>query len=644
MSNKDRDKVTAAVIGIGSLVLVISFFKCPYWYYTLVRVVTMIVATYLVFRYCQKKRFLFALLCLFIIAIFQPFYKLPIHRILWHIIDFAVLVFWVNSLHFLGCFVDEADQEKPADSVNSTDLTDSTEPQLPPQPPVHRAREICYNNEIWQVINQRSFSDKEKSVISYAEIVNGTDSLPRLYIRLTTDAKTYFRMMTTSSFHVGDRIDHRIDQVQILTLYRHGQGEITVICPSSSLSYFENKRPAHIKSELDTESAEFELHPTDNLEKIHIGWIKFQSPEGYGFIVDFIDNSEYFFHVSYLTVNPLPDNIVTFKIRKSPKHAGKYEAYSIAHPSCRKNEVLAQYYYLPDSVKEIIDFQIPSLLFSINTSHKYYAERLLYKYKLLIADLHSYVANFDIETFLNAYYVKTDFYNTAWTRDWDWNILSYKGFVGEAYAKPESIYRICTHYEESLVYEPFQVSQRSFGYNRFDAYLDNISSKRQEIKSTKAYGYDTSFWDDLDKEEIEAKIPEITDKWRAEIRKDYSKEKHMRCLVSRLISRFAQLYDDIALFTYYDGGDTTNVYASHFDVTLTYPNGSIHIRTTAYAKDKGYKYEVTHILDGKKTTSGTQYLQVVDPDFIYLRTYQEEIRAKYIEKFNEIIEKYSTFD
>ncbi len=647
MSKKDLDSIHLFMVIIGILVLIISLFNCPYWYYTLVRIVTMLVAAYLAFRYCCKKRFLLALACLLIIAIFQPFYKLPIHRILWKVIDFALLFFWSYSVKLIDSSEKDANQEKRTDS-DVADSAESTEPQLPPLPPVHKPRQICYNNEIWQVTGQRSFSEEEKSVIAYAEIVDGigrsADNKPVLFIRLTTDARTYFKIMTTSSFQFGDRVDHRLDQLQLLTLYRYGQGEITVICPSSSLSYFENKRPTPIKSELDIESTESELQPTIDLEKIHIGWIKFQAIDGYGFIVDLVDNSEYFFHVSCLTVNPLPDDIVLFRIRKSKKHAGKYEAYSIAPPSYRKNDVLEIYNSMPDGIKEIIGLQIPSLLYSTNITHQHYVERLLYKYKMLIADLHSYVASFDIEAFINAYYVKTDFYNSASTRDWDWNILSYKGFVGEAYAKPESIYRSCCHYEESLVYEPFQVRQQSFGYNRFDAYLAHISSKSQEIKSTTAYGYDTSFWNDLDKEKIEAKIPEITDMWRAEIRKDYSKEEHMRQLVSQLRNRFAQLYDYTALFTYYDGGDATGVYVPHFDVKLTYTNGSIHIRTTAYANAKGYGYEVTHMLNGKKTTSEKRDLQVVDPDFIYLREYQKETRAKYMKRFDEIIEEYSNFD
>ena len=181
--------------------------------------------------------------------------------------------------------------------------------------------------------------------------------------------------------------------------------------------------------------------------------------------------------------------------------------------------------------------------------------------------------------------------------------------------------------------------------NALDAFTDDsFNAFRARIEEINKMMLDTSFWNDLDKEKIEAKIPEITDMWRSEIRKDYSKKEHMRHLVSQLKHRFAQLYDYTALFTYYDGGDATGVYAPHFDVKLTYPNGSIHIRTTAYANAKGYGYEVTHMLNGKKTTSEKRDLQVVDPDFIYLRTYQKETRAKYMEKFNEIIEEYSNFD
>lgn len=651
MNKKNLDSIHLFMVIVGIIVLIISLFNCPYWYYTLVRIVTMIVAAYLAFRYCCKKRFLLALACLLIIAIFQPFYKLPIHRILWKVIDFALLFFWGYSIQLIDSSEKDANQEKHTDS-DVADSAESTEPQLPPlppSPPVHRPQQICYNNEMWRVIGQRSFSEEEKSVIAYAKVVDGTgrsaDNMPLLFIILTTDARTYFKIMTTSSFQVGDRVDHRLDQVQLLTLYRYGQGELTVICPSSSLSYFENKRPTPIKSELDIESTESELQPTIDLEKIHIGWIKFQSVDGYGFIVDLIDNSEYFFHVSYLTVNPLPDDIVAFKVRKSPKHAGKYEAYSIAPPSYRKNDVLEIYNSMPDGIKEIIDHQIPSLLYSTNTTHQYYVERLLYKYKMLIADLHSYVANFDIETFINAYYVKTDFYNSASTRDWDWNILSYEGFVGEEYTKLENIYNRCQHYEEELVWESFQVQQRNCGYSSFDSFIQHIAGfKHQEIKSTRAYGYDRYFWNDINKDEIEAKIPEITDMWRAEIRKDYSKEEHMRHLVSQLKHRFARLYDGIALFTYYDGGDARDLYIPRLDVKLTYPNGSIHIKMTAIMGDTGHGHEVTHLLNGKKAVSSNRNLEIIDPDFIYLRTYQKETRAKYMKRFDEIIEEYSNFD
>ena len=643
MSKKDLDSIHLFMVIVGIIVLIISLFNCPYWYYTLVRIVTMLVAAYLAFRYCSKKRFLLALACLLIIAIFQPFYKLPIHRILWKVIDFALLFFWSYSVKLIDSSEKDANQEKRTDS-DVADSAESTEPQLPPLPPVHKPRQICYNNEMWQVTGQRSFSEEEKSVIAYAEIVDGigrsADNKPVLFIRLTTDARTYFKIMTTSSFQFGDRVDHRLDQLQLLTLYRYGQGEITVICPSSSLSYFENKRPTPIKSELDIESTESELQPTIDLEKIHIGWIKFQAIDGYGFIVDLVDNSEYFFHVSNLTVNPLPDDIVSFNIRKSKKHTGKYEAYSIAPPSHRKNEVLEIYYSIPEGVKEIIGLQIPSLLYSTNITHQHYVERLLYKYKMLIADLHSYVASFDIEAFLTAYSVKSKFQYFADARDSNLNSLWYEGCFGEEYTKLKNIYNRCKHYEEDLVW-----GQRNCGSSSFDSFIQHIAGfKHQGIKSTWAYGYDRDFWDDIDKDEVEAKIPEITDMWRSEIRKDYSKKEHMRHLVSQLKHRFAQLYDYTALFTYYDGGDATGVYAPHFDVKLTYPNGSIHIRTTAYANAKGYGYEVTHMLNGKKTTSEKRDLQVVDPDFIYLRTYQKETRAKYMEKFNEIIEEYSNFD
>ena len=144
MSKKDLDSIHLFMVIVGIIVLIISLFNCPYWYYTLVRIVTMLVAAYLAFRYCSKKRFLLALACLLIIAIFQPFYKLPIHRILWKVIDFALLFFWSYSVKLIDSSEKDANQEKRTDS-DVADSAESTEPQLPPLPPVHKPRQICYN-------------------------------------------------------------------------------------------------------------------------------------------------------------------------------------------------------------------------------------------------------------------------------------------------------------------------------------------------------------------------------------------------------------------------------------------------------------------------------------------------------------------
>ena len=85
-------------------------------------------------------------------------------------------------------------------------------------------------------------------------------------------------------------------------------------------------------------------------ELIHIGWIKFLDPKGYGFIVDFLDNSEYYFHKSFLIVDQLSDIVVSYKTRQARHHQDKHEAYNIATPFYYKREIIDKFDIYPKEI------------------------------------------------------------------------------------------------------------------------------------------------------------------------------------------------------------------------------------------------------------------------------------------------------
>lgn len=376
-------------------------------------------------------------------------------------------------------------------------------------------------------------------------------------------------------------------------------------------------------------------------ELVHIGWIKFLDPKGYGFIVDFLDNSEYYFHKSFLIVDQLSDIVVSYKIRQARHHQDKHEAYNIATPFYYKREIIDKFDIYPKEIQEILHLYLPSTIYKENDAYKESAKELVNKYDRFIAELCDYVRVFDIEDFLKSYFVKTSYFYSASTKDWDINTLSYQSYLVEPYSKLKSIFQRCANYEESLVWEYYQNSW--YIYRVFDPYIDDISNKSQEIKSTTAYGYDTSFWKDLNKEEIESLIPQITDKWKDEIRQTYNKKDHFKALIQQPTSRFSSIIGNIPTVVDQIGEGTTHIGTPHFDVTLHFPNGSIQFQTTSYANSKGYGYKITRQINGKKTFIEERDLSVSDIDFIKFIEHTNDMKSKAKEIFQNMIMKYFVF-
>ena len=364
-------------------------------------------------------------------------------------------------------------------------------------------------------------------------------------------------------------------------------------------------------------------------EQIHIGWVKYFNTKGYGFIVDFVDNSEYFFRKSTQEMKNLPDYVLIFKTRRSSRYEDKLEAYSLMPPYNCKEKILLNLAFFPKEIQIILSLYLPSTLYKLDSTYYFMkVKELLIKYDLLASELYDYVRKFDLDKYLESYSVKTDFYRSYSTKDWDINMLSYQGVIGEQYCKLQNIYMRCQHYEEPLVWGDFDQHYRA--YNSFDIYLESLSKKFQEIKTTEAYGYDRHFWDDIDKDEIEAKIPGIIADWTDKIRSEYKKENHIKCLISHLQSRFAALIKDIPRVIDSYGRRTQYVETPHMDITINYTNASLQFRTTSYVSAKGYGYELTHVSNGKKTCFNYSNMLVYDADFIELKKEVIEIESKAI--------------
>ena len=72
-------------------------------------------------------------------------------------------------------------------------------------------------------------------------------------------------------------------------------------------------------------------------------------------------------------------------------------------------------------------------------------------------------------------------------------MLWYEGHIGDVYSKLGNVYKRCKYYDEKLIWEPHQMSHGNSEYNSFDPYITHLAHRHQEIKSSRAYGYDRDF-------------------------------------------------------------------------------------------------------------------------------------------------------
>lgn len=77
----------------GAIVLLLCLLPMPYGYFTIARVVMMIISIYLAFIYLSKNKTELVITFAIIAVLFQPFYKLALGRGVWMYVDIAVAIF-----------------------------------------------------------------------------------------------------------------------------------------------------------------------------------------------------------------------------------------------------------------------------------------------------------------------------------------------------------------------------------------------------------------------------------------------------------------------------------------------------------------------------------------------------------------------
>ena len=297
----------------------------------------------------------------------------------------------------------------------------------------------------------------------------------------------------------------------------------------------------------------------------------------------------------------------------------------------------------PIETQKIISVYLTDVIYKYNDNVKNKIDELLGKYDALISDLHEYVKSFDLENFLDSYIVETDFFYSASPKDWDWNSLSYKGYIGESYSKLKNIYLRCNHYEESLVWKEYRLDKTFFYGTVFDQYLWDISYKDQEIKTTTAYGRDANFWSDLDRNEIEAFIPQLTEIWKEEIRKTYDRKDHLLKLISQLEGRFSSIVDDLPMVISSEGKEYKRYFPPELNLTITYPNGHILYKIIySYMGYNHYGYELTQQANGRTSHSSGRCLDF-PVDYNESNKILGQIRSKSKEMFKDIVMRYLVF-
>ena len=94
-----KDQTTAFVYGGIAAVLLLCLFDMPYGFYSFVRFTATAAFCYLAYmsyNFDNKDRmFLFIILAI----LFQPFFRIPLGRVIWIIVDVAVAAFLIYLLY-----------------------------------------------------------------------------------------------------------------------------------------------------------------------------------------------------------------------------------------------------------------------------------------------------------------------------------------------------------------------------------------------------------------------------------------------------------------------------------------------------------------------------------------------------------------
>ena len=83
---------------ILAILLFLCLLKMPYGYYQLIRFISLVGFLILSYDAYQKKEDFSKIVYLSLAILFQPFFKIPLGRELWNIVDLIVGVFLLGSL------------------------------------------------------------------------------------------------------------------------------------------------------------------------------------------------------------------------------------------------------------------------------------------------------------------------------------------------------------------------------------------------------------------------------------------------------------------------------------------------------------------------------------------------------------------
>ena len=87
---------------ITAALLLVALTKQPYDFYTILRIVTCFTSAFLIYVAVTTKNYVWIVVFLFVIILFNPIIKVPIKRETWAVIDVVIAVLVLGSIFFVG--------------------------------------------------------------------------------------------------------------------------------------------------------------------------------------------------------------------------------------------------------------------------------------------------------------------------------------------------------------------------------------------------------------------------------------------------------------------------------------------------------------------------------------------------------------